>query len=130
MALHPGEVEFGVDQGRVLPLRIGALAAEGAISAGKADGRKAASDDRVRRQAGEGERGVADGEIELAGFGAVETKAGIEYLDGADEARITKGDLLVEYADVAIGLAVQRNRHGREVNAVLLAVADTQEEGV
>ena len=63
------------------------------------------------RQAGESECGVADGEVELTGLGAIEAEAGIEDLVGAEEVGIAKGDLLVEDADVAIGLAVERNRN-------------------
>ena len=131
VALHPGEVDLWVDEGRILPLGVGALATE-AGEAGDADGRQAAGDDGVAGgQAGDVvEVGVADGEVELAGLGAVETEAGIEDLVGTEEVGVAEGDLLVEDADVAVGLAVEGDRNAGVVDAVLLAVADAQERGV
>ncbi len=42
---------------------------------------------------------------------------------------VAEGDLLVEDADVAVGLAVERDRNAGIVDAVLLAVADAEEGG-
>jgi hypothetical protein len=36
-------------------------------------------------------------------------------------------DLLIEQADVAVGLTVERNRNGRIVDRIFLAIADAQE---
>ena len=83
LALDPGEVDLGIEQRRILPLRIGALAAEGS-EAGDADGGQTAGDDGVGGQAGDGDGVVADGEGVLAGLGAGEAEAGIEDLVGAE----------------------------------------------
>jgi hypothetical protein len=113
-----------------LPLRVGALATE-AGEAGDANGRQTAGHYGVAwkagneaGRAGRGERGVADGEVEFAGLGAVKAEAGIEDLVGAEDVGIAKGDLLVEDSNCAVGLAVEWNGNGRIVDAGLLAIAD------
>ena len=92
------------------------------------EGRPPATTALVGGQAGDVVEGViADGEVILAGLGAVEAEARIEDLVRAEEAGVAEGDLLVEDADVAVGLAVEREGNGGIVDAVLLAVADAQE---
>ncbi len=129
--LYPGEVDLGVNQGRILPLGIGALTAE-AGEAGDADGGQAAGDDGIGGgQAGDVvEGGIADGEVIFSGLGAVEAEADIEHLVRPDEAGVTEGNLLVEDTDVAVGLAVERDGNAGIVDAVFLAVADAEEGGV
>ncbi len=82
LALDPGEVDLGVEQGGVLPLGIGALTAE-AGEAGDADGGQTAGDDGV---AGSGRPGMLlkavlpMERLIFAGLGAVEAEAHVEDL--------------------------------------------------
>src|SRR6202034_3809959 len=130
-ALYPGEVDLRIDQGRVLPLGIGALAAEAGKSRDPDGGQPARNDSVGGWQAGDVvEVSVSDREVIFAGLGAIEAEAGIEDLAGADEPGITEGYLLIENADVAVGLAVQRDGNRRMVDPGFFAVADTQKGGV
>ena len=104
------------------------------MKSGDADGGQTAGDYRVGGKAGDeaglaggGERGVADGEIELAGLGAIEAEADVEDFVGAEQVGVAERDLLVEDADGAVGLAVERDGDGGIVDAGLLAIADAQE---
>ena len=83
LALYPGEVDLGVDECRILPLRVGALTTE-AGEAGDADGWQASGYDCVvgGQPGNVVEGGVSDGEVKLAGLGAVEAEADIEDLIG------------------------------------------------
>ena len=50
-------------------------------------------------------------------------------LFGAEQVRVAERHLLIEDADGAVGLAVERQRNGGIVDARFLAVADAQEPG-
>ncbi len=63
----PREVHLGIEQGRILPLRIGALPAEGGESARDARRRQAAGHVGIGGQAGNHDRVVADRERVFAG---------------------------------------------------------------
>jgi hypothetical protein len=76
------------------------------------------------------EGGVSDGQLKLAGLGAVEAEADVKDLGRTEEAGVAEGDLLIEDADVAVGLAVEGDGNARVVDAVLLAVVDANEGGV
>ena len=128
VALDQGEVDLGVEQRGVLELGIGALTAK-AGEAGDAGGGQAAGDGGIGGQAGDGEGGAADGGGELAGLGAGDADAGVEDLIRAEEAGVAEDGLLVEHADAAVGLAVERQRQSRGVEGIFLAVADAQEPG-
>ena len=134
LAPHPGEVDLRVDQGRILPLRVCALAAKTG-EAGDADRRlEPPATTGLLGSPGMkpgwlgGECRVADGEVELAGLRAIQAEAGIDHLVGSEKIGVTQGDLLVEDSYIAVGLAV-RGELGMErvVDAVLLAVANAQE---
>ena len=62
------------------------------------------------------EGGVPDREVELAGLGAGKPETRIEDLVGAEQVGIAQSDLLIENADVAVGLTVERQRNGRVVD--------------
>lgn len=127
----PGEVDLGVEQGGILELRIGGLTAEGAKASADGGGGNAAGDSGIGRKTGEAEAGIlADGERELAGLGAREAKAGIEQLVGSNDAGPADGDLLIQNALLAVGVAVDDGSEEREVGGVLLEIADPDEEGV
>ncbi len=129
-AFDPGEVDLGIEQGGVLPLGVGALTAEGGEAAADAGGGKSAGDGGVGGKARDGDGVVADGERELAGFGTREAQACIEDLVGAHEVGVAEGDLLIEDADGAVGLAVEGKGEDGVVDAGLLAIADAEEPGV
>ena len=131
VALHPREVDLGVDECRILPLRVGALATEAGEASDPDGWQTSGYHGVVSGQAGDVvEGGVSDGQVELAGLGAVEAEADVEDLGPAEEAGVAEGDLLIEDADVAIGLAVEGDGNARVVDAVLLAVADTNKRRV
>src|SRR5258705_2534541 len=129
LAFDPGEVDLRVDQGRVLPLGICALAAEGG-EAGDARGGQAACDGGIRGQTGDSNGVVANGQRELASLGAREAEAGINDFVRTKQTRVPKSHLLIENTDRAVGLAVKGEREGRIVHTGLLAVADAREPGV
>ncbi len=114
------------------PLRVGALAAEASEAARDSDGGETPGDDGVvggkTRNVVEGS--ISNGEVILAGLGAVEAEADIEDFIGAEEAGVAEGDLLVEDTNVAVGLAIKGDRNAGIVNAIFLAIADSQEGGV
>jgi 3,4-dihydroxy-2-butanone 4-phosphate synthase len=75
-------------------------------------------------QTGNGEVVLPDRERVLAGLGFREPEARIDDLVGAEEVRVAKSDLLIQNADGAVCLAVERKRNGGMVDARFLAVAD------
>src|SRR5260370_12021135 len=89
LAFDPGEVDLRVEQGRILPLGIRALAAEG-CEAGDAGGRQAACDGRIRWQTGDSNGAVADGQRELASLGAREAETDDDDFIRTKQARIPK----------------------------------------
>ncbi len=128
VAPDPGEVDLRVDEGRILPLGVGALTAEAGEASDPDGGETAGYDGVVGRKAGDVVEGsVSDGEVVLAGLSAVETEADIQDLVRAEETGVAKGDLLIKDADVAIGLAVEGNGNAGVIDAVFLAVADAKE---
>ena len=68
-AFGPGEAHLGIEQGRILPLGIGALPAEAAEAPRDADGRQAAGNGGVGGKAGNHDGIVADGEGVFSGLG-------------------------------------------------------------
>ena len=129
-ALDPGEVQLGIGKGRVLPLRVGALTAEGSKSTGDSDGRQSAGDAADGRQARDGarwKRSTADRVSPLAGPCAGDGQACIDELVGAERVVVTRGDLLIVNENVAVGLHVDGFSQQVVVLADFLAIADLEE---
>jgi hypothetical protein len=121
LALDPGEVEFGIEKRRVLPLRIGALTAECGKSAGDGCGWEASGDGGIGGQTWDVEDIVADRERILAGLRSGEADAGFEDFVGAEETGVSSGYLVVMDLGAAVGLAIEGQWNFRVNGALVVA---------
>ena len=58
-----------------------------------------------------------------------ESKARVQDLVGAEQMGIAQRNLLIQNANRAVGLSIQRQWNRRKIHSHLLAVADTQKPG-
>ena len=78
-------------------------------------------------KAGNGEVVLADGERDICLPWSSRAQGARRALVGPEQMGIAERHLLIEDADGAIGLAVQRQRNGGMIDAGFLAVTDAQE---